>query len=81
MNLTDSTRLVGNTVIRITAKDQLKAQARAELKAMGIGSAQLLGIANWIVSYTGPIIYEEAQHLLLEDRLNNRDIVRRINDR
>jgi|TARA_R100001086_G_scaffold173699_1_gene95212 hypothetical protein len=45
----------------VTPKDKLKTQAKAELKAMNIGSEQLL--AEWIVKYTGPIIHEVAQEL------------------
>jgi len=46
----------------VTAKDRLKAKARAELRAMDVGSKQLL--AEWIIRYTGPVIYEVAQELL-----------------
>ena len=49
----------------VTAKDRLKAKARAELKAMDVGSKQLL--AEWIIRYTGPIVHEVAQELLTGD--------------
>lgn len=49
----------------VTAKDRLKAKARAELKAMDVGSKQLL--AEWIIRYTGPVVHEVAQELLTGD--------------